>query len=126
MSTVRANTFQSNTGGRPQITGGALCLAHVNFNDAGTINQQFNVSSITRNAFGDHTINFTNALADANYTVVFGHAVSTPGAGVGPFGVQTASLTASPTLKSTTQLRTSGPSSASAVAYFGLAVFGAA
>lgn len=37
---------------------------------AGVINASYNVSSITYNGVGDCTINFTNALADANYCAV--------------------------------------------------------
>jgi hypothetical protein len=41
----------------------------VNFNGTGTvaIRASFNVSSITDNGTGDYTVNFTNALPDANY-----------------------------------------------------------
>jgi hypothetical protein len=48
--------------------------AWVNFNGTGTvaINASKNVSSITDNGVGDYTINFTSALANANYGVVFG------------------------------------------------------
>jgi hypothetical protein len=44
-------------------------LAWVNFNGTGTvaIRSSYNVSSITDNGTGDYTINFTTALADANY-----------------------------------------------------------
>ena len=43
--------------------------AWVNFNGTGTpaINASYNVSSITDNGVGDYTVNFTTALADANY-----------------------------------------------------------
>ena len=43
--------------------------AWVNFNGTGTvaIRASFNVSSITDHGTGDYTINFTNALADADY-----------------------------------------------------------
>lgn len=46
--------------------------AWVNFNGTGTvaIRASYNVSSITDNGTGDYTINFTNALVDANYSVV--------------------------------------------------------
>lgn len=46
--------------------------AWVNFNGTGTvaIRRAFNVSSITDNGTGDYTVNFTNALADANYCPV--------------------------------------------------------
>ena len=45
------------------------CRAWVNFNGTGTvaIRASGNVSSITDNGTGDYTVNFTTALADANY-----------------------------------------------------------
>jgi hypothetical protein len=48
---------------------GQLCKAWVNFNGTGTvaIRASYNVSSITDNGVGDYTVNFTTALADANY-----------------------------------------------------------
>lgn len=55
-----------------RATGIALVgpLAWVNFAGAtGTIASSFNVSSVTRNNAGDHTINFTTALPNTNYTV---------------------------------------------------------
>jgi len=50
-----------------------VCRAWVNFNGTGTpaIRASFNVSSITDNGTGDYTVNFTNALSDANYTTTF-------------------------------------------------------
>lgn len=46
--------------------------AWVNFNGTGTvaIRASFNVTSITDNGTGDYTVNFTNALEDANYSAV--------------------------------------------------------
>jgi hypothetical protein len=48
------------------------CRAWVNFNGTGTvaIRASGNVSSITDNATGDYTVNFTTAMPDANYSVV--------------------------------------------------------
>ncbi len=48
------------------------CRAWVNFNGTGTvaIRASGNVSSITDNGTGDYTVNFTTALADANYSCV--------------------------------------------------------
>ena len=48
-----------------------LCKAFVNFNGVGTvaIRASYNVSSITDNGVGDYTVNFTTALADANYSM---------------------------------------------------------
>ena len=46
--------------------------AWVNFNGNGTvaIRAGFNVSSITDNGVGDYTVNFTTAMADANFAAV--------------------------------------------------------
>jgi hypothetical protein len=48
------------------------CRAWVNFNGTGTpaIRASGNVSSITDNGTGDYTVNFTTAMADANYCYV--------------------------------------------------------
>lgn len=47
------------------------CRAWVNFNGTGTvaITASANVSSITDNGTADYTVNFTNAMPDANYAV---------------------------------------------------------
>ena len=52
-----------------------LCKAWVNFNGTGTvaIRANYNVSSITDNGTGNYTVNFSNALADANYSAVCGY-----------------------------------------------------
>lgn len=49
------------------------CRAWVNFNGTGVlaIRSSGNISSITDNGVGDFTVNFTNALPDANYSVQF-------------------------------------------------------
>ena len=46
--------------------------AWVNFNGVttATVRASYNVSSVTRNGAGDYTINFTNAMVDANYAVL--------------------------------------------------------
>jgi len=46
--------------------------AWVNFNGTGTvaIRASGNVSSVTRNATGEFTVNFTTAMPDANYSIV--------------------------------------------------------
>jgi hypothetical protein len=80
MSTVVVATVKSNSSSPPTFENtsgteiGRLCRAFVNFNGTGTvaINGQYNVSSITDNGTGDYTVNFTAALADANYSVAHG------------------------------------------------------
>lgn len=58
----------SKVGGYPTYQ----CRAWVNFNGTGTvaIRASGNVSSITDNGTGDYTVNFTTAMADANFTTV--------------------------------------------------------
>ena len=49
---------------------GQLSRAWVNFNGStGVIRASFNVTSITKNGTGDYTVNMTNSLPDANYSV---------------------------------------------------------
>jgi hypothetical protein len=78
MSTLQVSTAQittlsdgsNSTSSTNAILGSAK--AWVNFNGTtspGTIRASFNVSSVTKNATGDYTVNFTNALADANYAI---------------------------------------------------------
>lgn len=76
---VLTDVVQSSvTGTPPQFNDGAgtqtgtLCRAWVNYKGTATvgIRASFNVSSVTVNATGDYTINFANALADANYSSV--------------------------------------------------------
>jgi len=50
-----------------------IAKAWVNFDGTtspGTIRSSYNVSSITKNATGDYTVNFATPMADANYSVV--------------------------------------------------------
>jgi hypothetical protein len=47
-----------------------IAKAWVNYNGSGAaIRNSFNVSSITVNGAGDYTVNFTTAMANANYAV---------------------------------------------------------
>jgi hypothetical protein len=64
--TFSDSTTQATAG----LTGSStqVCQAWVNFNGStAAIRASYNVSSITKNGTGDYTINFTNALVDANY-----------------------------------------------------------
>jgi hypothetical protein len=71
MSTLVAQTISNgtvSTSSENVIRGSAR--AWVNFNGVSsvTVRASYNVSSVTRNNTGDYTINFTNALPDANYS----------------------------------------------------------
>lgn len=65
-----SGNFQFNSGYGSVATAYG-CRAWVNFNGTGTvaIRASGNVSSITDNSTGNYTVNFTNAMPDANYTV---------------------------------------------------------
>lgn len=82
-----------------------LCKAWVNFNGStGVINSGFNVSSITKNGTGDYTLNFTTALASANYAVALGQiGYNASNYSTGLFIKPNTTLT--PALKTTTQLQ---------------------
>lgn len=80
----------------PGSVGGQTCRAWVNFNGTvatpSTIRSSYNVTSITKAGTGSYTVNFTNALSDANYSYYFsgGGAVSS-GTMVYQGGTQTTS-----------------------------------
>lgn len=74
MSTLKATTLSNLAGSKTVPTDTVVdgsAKAWVNFNGTGTvaIRRSFNVSSITDNGTGDYTVNFTSAMADANYCV---------------------------------------------------------
>ena len=70
------------------------CRAWVNFNGTGTvaIRAAGNVGSITDNAAGDYTVNFTTPMVDANYSVASTMQVTTGAAGLSRYisGLDTA------------------------------------
>lgn len=75
MSTIKATTLSNLAGSKTVPTDTVVdgsAKAWVNFNGTGTvaIRRAFNVSSITDNGTGDYTVNFTNAMVDANYSPV--------------------------------------------------------
>ena len=77
MSNLQVDNIQTYNSNPPVIKNvsgtevGTFCRAWVNFNGTGVvaIRSSFNVSSITDNGTGDYTVNFTTALADANYCI---------------------------------------------------------
>jgi hypothetical protein len=80
MSIVVVGTIRSNSTSPPTIQDtsgteiGTFCRAWVNFNGTTnvggfcTIRASFNVTSVADVATGVYTVNFTNALPDANYS----------------------------------------------------------
>ena len=76
---IAANAVTTAKLGTNEASG--LAKAWVNFNGTSTvaIRASYNVSSITDNGTGDYTVNFTTALADANYNFTFGAQGGIPG-----------------------------------------------
>jgi hypothetical protein len=70
ISYVTAASLDGTQNGSAPIYG---ARAWVNFNGTGTvaIRASGNVSSITDNGTGDYTVNFTTAMADANYATSY-------------------------------------------------------
>ena len=77
MSTLNVGTIKTLSSAAPvfQNTSGTeigqLAKAWVNFNGEGTvaIRDSFNVSSISDDGTGQYTVNFSNAMSNANYAV---------------------------------------------------------
>jgi len=80
MSTLKVDTIRDNGAGFNDVVtfansggteNGRLCRTFVNFDGTGAvaIRANFNVNSITDNGTGDYTVNFANAMSDANYSV---------------------------------------------------------
>ena len=88
MSTIKTETLStpSNATVPVDTVVNGTAKAWVNFNGTGTvaIRRAFNVASITDNATGKYTVNFTTAMADANYAL----------AGFSTFGANTAPASA--------------------------------
>lgn len=103
MSTLVTATVKSNTSGPVAFQNtsgteiGTLCRAWVNFNGTGTvaIRAAFNVSSITDHGIGAYTINFINALPDANYSLV--GTAGQNGTGIGAIAIETGTTSPSTT-----------------------------
>jgi hypothetical protein len=81
MSTVKADNFTWKTGqatgqsgtnvtGDQIVYGVAKSWANINGTSGSVATRaSLNVSSVTRNAQGDYSVNLTNALLDANYSI---------------------------------------------------------
>ena len=69
--TLTISTLKNDTGVLATQNGmTGIAKAWCNYNGVSqTVTQSFNISSVTRNAVGDYTFNFTTAMANANYVV---------------------------------------------------------
>jgi hypothetical protein len=66
MSTLKADTIQNTSGGAVTLTKQEAVKMWTRHN-SGTAIGSFNQSSITDNASGDYTLNFTNSFSDTDY-----------------------------------------------------------
>ena len=74
MSTLKVATIQDTSGNNsstPSQVAQGRAKAWINFNGKSsiTINDDFNISSISDNGTGRYTVNFTTAMSNANYAV---------------------------------------------------------
>jgi hypothetical protein len=70
MSTLVAQTISNgtvSTSSANVIQGSARAWVNFNANGVATIRTSYNVSSVTRSSTGRYVVNFTNAMANANY-----------------------------------------------------------
>ena len=69
MSTLKADTIQSTSGGAATLTKQIAPKCYANSNAAGTtLNESFNISSLGDTATGKQAFNFTSAMSSANYS----------------------------------------------------------
>lgn len=75
MSEVRTTTVSNLAGTGPvTLTGQSSSKIWIlyDLNGTATINNSFNIASLTDNGVGDATVNFTNNMANANYVETYG------------------------------------------------------
>ena len=114
---IAANAVTTAKLGSAEASG--LCKAWVNFNGTSTvaIRASYNVSSITDNGTGDYTVNFTTALADANYSTCL------TGTVVDSFTVTLRSSSAVPTTVAVRIGSYNAVGASSDATYFNVAIF---
>jgi len=91
MSTLKADTIQSTSGGAATLTKQSANQAFVRFNGTGTlaVNKSLNHSSVTDNATGNYTPVYTNNFSDANSCVTMSKKNESSNAS---FGINNASV----------------------------------
>lgn len=73
MGELRVDTLSAENGTSPvDLTGQSAAKAWSHFNGTGTIatRDSFNVSSLTDRGTGKYSVNHTNNMSDANYSIV--------------------------------------------------------
>lgn len=87
MSTLKADTIQSTSGGAATLTKQEAAKAYVLFNGTGTVatRKTFNCSSVTDNDTGDYRPNWTSVFDSANY-INTGSCIGSPETSSGTLG----------------------------------------
>ena len=97
MSEIRATTISDAAGTGPiTLTGQSAAKAWVNFDGTvPSIRDSMNIASVSDFGTGDHQVNISNAMSDANYSIV---ASCGPTAGSNNVGVSMQTDTTPPTV----------------------------
>ena len=120
LSTLSDGT--NSTSATNPIRGSARSWVNFNGVTTTTINNSFNVSSVTRNSVGDYTINFTTAMPNANYSTA-GIAQISNFAGVGYLGFSVSLSSTAPTTSAVSILTSGANSSVFDASIVNIAVF---
>ena len=74
MSTLKADTIQSTSGGAATLTKQSAAKAWITYKGTSTnaIKESFNMASVTDNGTGDYTMSFTNSMNTSEYHLVDG------------------------------------------------------
>jgi len=67
MSTLKADTIQSTSGGAATLTAQQGVKAFANQDNGTSLNESFNVSSLTDNSTGRYELALTNAFSNADF-----------------------------------------------------------
>lgn len=100
MSTLKADTIQNTSGGAATLTKQIAAKLRANFD--GSVSSlsadgSFNLSSLTDNGIGDHTINATSSFSDRHYSVSGSVAYEDGGSATAAMRVLSINSAASPT-----------------------------
>jgi hypothetical protein len=117
VATITSPTVFTYTAGTSLTTSGNITL------NRSSIRSQYNVSSITKNEVGDYTVNFATAMADANYSSVFGSGAPSGFGDTGSYSFRVKDGVA-PTSNSIRITNSGGSASIGDAAYGNVAIFG--
>ena len=109
MSTLKADTIVASDGSSPvTLTKQSAAKAWIDFaGDGSSINDSFNVASLTDNATGDYTPNFSSSMSNANYAITTSGALRPSDSGL-CIVLQIRNILGVPTSKTTSAIRIDG------------------